>query len=88
MDSDYIIRHFDTLKSAKHYYVIVEFCNGSDLETLLKSKLKLNERQVRYLYRQVLLGMRELCQKGVIHRDIKNANILVNINKESIVNDA
>ncbi len=31
------------------------------------------------MYKQVLLGLKEMQQKGVIHRDIKNANLLVKI---------
>ena len=79
LNSENIIKYHDCLKSANHYYLIIEYCNSSDLETLLDLKLCLNERQARLLYKQVLLGMRELQRMNVMHRDIKNANLLVNI---------
>lgn len=60
LNSENIIKYHDCIKSTRHYYLIIEHCNSSDLETLLEFKLSLNERQARIIYKQVLLGMREL----------------------------
>lgn len=45
----------------------------------MEKGLFLLERHVCYIYREVLLGMREMFQRGILHRDIKNANILLHI---------
>jgi serine/threonine protein kinase len=58
---------------------MVELCNGGDLESLINAGLKLNEKHVSYIYGQVLKGMRDMKKLRVVHRDIKNANILVSI---------
>ena len=50
-----------------------------DLETLLRGGLNLKENQISYIFRQVLEGMREMHEKHVVHRDIKNANIFISI---------
>lgn len=66
-------------KTKGHYYLIVEYCNGGDLESLLNAGLRLRERHVAYIFGQVLSGMKEMLGKGILHRDIKNANILISI---------
>ena len=57
---------------------MLEYCNGSDLQTLMRNGLSLRkESTLRFVYEQVLLAMRELYRRGIVHRDIKNSNILV-----------
>lgn len=43
LNTDYIIRLFDKFKTKKHFYLIIEYCNGGDLESLLERKLVLSE---------------------------------------------
>ena len=74
-----IIKHFASFKTKRHFYLIVEYCNVGDLETLLEQGLYLSERHVRFIYREVLKGMKEMHEMGILHRDIKNANILLHI---------
>jgi tousled-like kinase len=59
----------------------LECCKGSDLDTLLKSKKELPERQARAILLQILSGMQYLSQpdgsrQGIIHYDLKPGNIL------------
>jgi serine/threonine protein kinase len=74
-----IIKQFASFKTKRHFYLIVEYCNGGDLENLLEQGLYLSERHIRYIYREVLKGMREMHEIGILHRDIKNANILLHM---------
>jgi serine/threonine protein kinase len=41
----------------------------------------MSERHVRFVYREVLKGMKSMHELGILHRDIKNANILLNMPK-------
>ncbi len=41
-------------------------------------KNKCDEKAALYIFKQLVLGFRELVNLGIIHRDLKPANILVN----------
>lgn len=41
-----IIKQFACYKTKRHFYMIVEYCNAGDLETLLEQGLYLSERHV------------------------------------------
>lgn len=66
-------------KTKRHFYTIIDYCNGGDLDSLMSFGLKLTERQVQYIFREVLVAVKELQEKNIIHRDIKNANILLHL---------
>jgi tousled-like kinase len=63
------------------FATVLECCKGTDLDTLLKSKKRLPERQARAILMQLLSGMSYLSQpsgsrQGIIHYDLKPGNIL------------
>ena len=41
----------------------------------------MSEQHVRFVYREVLKGMKSMHELGILHRDIKNANILLHMPK-------
>lgn len=65
------------------FATVLEYCDGSDLDTLLKDRGRLPERDARAILLQILSGMRYLCspsadgrRQGIIHYDLKPGNIL------------
>ena len=78
VNSPHIVKLFERFKTNRHFYLILEYCNGGDLESLLERRLILSEQEARSIYSQVLLAMQEMNKIKAIHRDIKNANILLN----------
>ena len=50
LDSPYIIKLHDTFKTERHFYLILDFCNGGDLEGLLEHRLVIGEREVRLVF--------------------------------------
>ena len=45
-ESNHIIGLRDTIKTTAHYYLIMEYCNGGDLENLLGQRMTLKEKEV------------------------------------------
>lgn len=45
------IEYKDTFKTKRHFYLMVEYCNGGDLEQLLNAGLILKEKHVSFIYR-------------------------------------
>jgi len=79
-----IVSLFDVFEIDNHSFAtVLECCKGTDLDTLLKERKVLPERDARAILLQILDGMRYLStpskdgeRQGIIHYDLKPGNIL------------
>ncbi|XP_011074882.1 mitogen-activated protein kinase kinase kinase 1 isoform X1 [Sesamum indicum] len=74
-----IVRYYGTNKDESHLYIFLELVTKGSLLSLYQ-KYELRVPQVSAYTRQILHGLKYLHDRGVIHRDIKCANILVHTN--------
>ena len=87
-----IVKFIQVKKTKKHYYIVMEYCNGGELEKALeKYQLKygkpFSEEIVQYLMRQIISAFKYMHGNQIMHRDIKLENILVNFESEKDKND-
>eukprot|EP00746_Dinoflagellata_sp_MGD_P123208 gnl/MRDRNA2_/MRDRNA2_57895_c0_seq2.p1 gnl/MRDRNA2_/MRDRNA2_57895_c0~~gnl/MRDRNA2_/MRDRNA2_57895_c0_seq2.p1 ORF type:complete len:342 (+),score=65.43 gnl/MRDRNA2_/MRDRNA2_57895_c0_seq2:97-1122(+) len=60
------------------FYVVMPKMAGSDIiETLMKMGEALSEAECQRIIREVLIAMQDLHNKGLIHRDVKPENIIL-----------
>jgi len=59
-------------------YIFEEYCSGGSLQALLELGRIEDERIVQVYTLQILEGLEYLHSKGIVHRDIKPDNILLN----------
>ncbi|KAG0280987.1 hypothetical protein BGZ96_001333 [Linnemannia gamsii] len=78
-----IVKYYGFEKTTEYLNIILEFCENGSLRSLCKNFGKLPEHLGATYITQVLDGLIYLHDQGVIHRDIKGANILAT--KEGIV---
>lgn len=58
--------------------MVMEFMKGGDLSNLLEESGCFEEDMARYYIAQMVLALEQLHKGGVIHRDLKPDNILIN----------
>ncbi|RPD56118.1 kinase-like protein [Lentinus tigrinus ALCF2SS1-7] len=73
-----IVKYKGFEKTPEYLYIILEFCENGSLHNICKKFGKFPETLVGVYIAQVLEGLVYLHDQGVIHRDIKGANILTN----------
>jgi len=77
LDHPNIVRAFDAGIEQDISFLVMEFVEGQDLETLLRHQGRLSPEQAVNYITQAAQGLKYAHAQGVIHRDIKPANILV-----------
>ncbi|KAJ1266094.1 hypothetical protein BS78_08G124900 [Paspalum vaginatum] len=68
-----------TSQTSKSLYLVFEYME-QDLEGLAATGLKFTEPQVKCYMKQLLSGLDHCHNRGVLHRDIKGANLLLDNN--------
>ena len=76
LDHPNIVKYRGFVKSAASLNIILEYCENGSLHSISKNFGKFPENLVGIYMSQVLHGLLYLHEQGVIHRDIKGANIL------------
>lgn len=71
-----IVKYKGSEKTKDDLYIILEYCENGSLHNICKRFGKFPEGLVSVYISQVLEGLIYLHDQGVIHRDIKGANIL------------
>ncbi|XP_061609228.1 hormonally up-regulated neu tumor-associated kinase [Phyllopteryx taeniolatus] len=67
----------ETLETENSYYMVMELCGGGDLMERICDRKRLPEKEVRRYARQILSAVAHLHQRGVVHRDLKIENFLL-----------
>ncbi len=73
-----VIRIFDIgLSDDGRRFISMEYVEGRDLRTILRERRKLAPTEAAKLFHQALEGLEAAHNEGVIHRDLKPQNVLV-----------
>ena len=71
-----VIQVFDSGTDHGQFYVVMELVDQGSLDDLMALQLRLPEKRVLEIGIQVARGLRAAQRRGLIHRDVKPANIL------------
>lgn len=72
-----VVEILDIFRHEDLYYVVMEFVEGESLEDLLKRHGSLTPAEFRSAGEEILQGLGWLHAEGMVHRDVKPANIIV-----------
>ena len=56
----------------------MEYCSGRTLKEYIRSSTSINRESNLQLFKQLISGLKHIHQMGMIHRDVKPANIFLN----------
>ena len=83
LDHPNIVKYIECIQTKTHINLVLEYVEGGSLHQILKQTGKMPEHLVFIFVKQILNGLDYLHNQGIIHRDIKGANLL--LTKEGIV---
>ena len=75
-----VTKILETFETEKYMLIIMEYISGGNLQNFVKKRRKLCEKTAKILFRQLIQGIKYIHSRGVVHRDIKLENILLDLN--------
>src|SRR5215470_3856529 len=82
-----VIRIFDIGQADAHKYITMEYLEGRDLRAVLREKSKLPPEEAAKIVLQICRALEAAHGEGVIHRDLKPQNIMLDGNGRAYVMD-
>ena len=80
LDHPNIVKYMECIRTKSHINLILEYVENGSLHQMIKQSGKMGEHLVLIFVKQILEGLAYLHNQGIIHRDIKGANLLLTKN--------
>ena len=77
--SNYVVKYFDSFEENNYLNIVMEYCDGGDLEQLIQDKKKfpLDEELIWKIFIQITIGLTSIHNLKILHRDLKSQNIFL-----------
>ncbi|ROV93373.1 hypothetical protein VMCG_08408 [Cytospora schulzeri] len=82
-----IVRLHKMEESERHFGIVLEYASGGELFDYILNHRYLKDNAARRLFAQLVSGVGYLHKKGIVHRDLKLENLLLDRNRNIIITD-
>ncbi|KAI4171374.1 MAG: hypothetical protein LQ343_004330 [Gyalolechia ehrenbergii] len=82
-----IVRLHEMTETDKYIGIVLEYASGGELFDYILLHRYLKDSAARKLFAQLISGVGYLHKKGIVHRDLKLENLLLDRNKNIIITD-
>ncbi|KAH7890460.1 Pkinase-domain-containing protein [Phlebopus sp. FC_14] len=73
----HVTQMYEVIATESHIWIVTELCCGGELFDYLAEKGRLSEEETRIIFGQLCLALAYLHDKGIVHRDLKLENVLL-----------
>ncbi|XP_057489207.1 LOW QUALITY PROTEIN: serine/threonine-protein kinase RUNKEL-like [Actinidia eriantha] len=80
LDHPNVLKFYSWYETSAHLWLVLEYCVGGDLMSLLQQDKKLPEESIHDLAHDLVRALQFLHSKGIIYCDLKPSNILLDEN--------
>ena len=81
-----IAKYYQVYENEYKAYLVTELCPGTDLFTdLEENEFMYDESKASIIIRQILEAVAYCHDKGIVHRDIKPDNIMIDVDSEEAI---
>ncbi|XP_028850554.1 NUAK family SNF1-like kinase 2 isoform X2 [Denticeps clupeoides] len=77
-----IIRIHEVFENREKIVMVMEFASGGELYDYVQQREELSETEARHFFRQIVSAVHYCHRNGVVHRDLKLENILLDHNRD------
>ena len=87
--SEYVVKFIEDFEENNCYNIVMEYCEGGDLQKFLeeRKKIPLNDNFIWKLFIQIVIGLGEIHNMNILHRDLKTPNIFLTKNNDIRIGD-
>ena len=78
----FIVKIYETYETTQHFCIVMEYICAGDLLNFIKKRTKLPEQTAKFIFKQIIIAIKYIHSKNIIHRDIKLDNILIDLDNK------
>ncbi|XP_048213052.1 NUAK family SNF1-like kinase 2 [Perognathus longimembris pacificus] len=80
LNHPHIIAIHEVFENSSKIVIVMEYASRGDLYDYISERQRLSERDARHFFRQIVSAVYYCHQNGIVHRDLKLENILLDAN--------
>ncbi|XP_055975068.1 NUAK family SNF1-like kinase 2 [Sorex fumeus] len=80
LNHPHIIAIHEVFENSSKIVIVMEYASRGDLYDYISERQRLSEREARHFFRQIVSAVHYCHQNGIVHRDLKLENILLDAN--------
>lgn len=81
LDHPNIVKLYGCFDDATNFYILMEYMEGGNVFNLIKKAKKLTQQDTSERLKEICLGLKQMHDHSILHRDIKPQNIVItNVN--------